>query len=158
MSDHPGTGRQLWAALHLLDRQLLDRQGRMAGCVDDIELSPGADGSLYVSAILSGPGVLAPRLGAPRFGAWRRRSQQLWADERHERHDQADHGDRVDGHDRTTGDGPPDPTRIPFGRVQQIASHITLAADSDELASYATERWVRDHVIGRLPDSDHAAE
>jgi hypothetical protein len=147
MSDHPGTGRQLWAALHLLDRQLLDRHGQMAGCVDDIELSPGAEGTLYVSAILAGPGVLAPRLGAPRFGAWRRRSQQLWANDRHER----------DGHDRPDAEGT-DPTRIPFGRVQRIASHITLAADSDELASYASERWVRDHVIGRLPGSDHAAE
>jgi hypothetical protein len=147
MSDHPGTGRQLWAALHLLDRQLLDRDGRMAGCVDDVELTPATDGTLYVSAILSGPGVLAPRLGAPRFGAWRRRSQQLWAGD-------ADNSTDAD----STDDAGKDPTRIPFGRVQTIASHVTLAADRDELASYATERWVRDHIINRLPGSDHEAE
>jgi hypothetical protein len=147
MTDHAPTGRQLWAALHLLDRQLLDRDGRMAGCVDDIELTTTADGTLYVSAILSGPGVLAPRLGAARFGAWRRRTQQLWAND-------PDDNTNTD----STGDARHDPTRIPFGRVQAIASHVTLAADSDELASYATERWVRDHIISRLPGSSHAAE
>jgi hypothetical protein len=119
----------------------------MAGCVDDIELSASADGTLYASAILSGPGVLAPRLGATRFGAWRRRSQQLWAN---------DPGANDPGN--STDNAGHDPTRIPFGRVQTIASHVTLAADRDELASYATERWVRDHIISRLPGTDHAAE
>ena len=129
-------GRRLWAALHLLDRQLLDREGGMAGCVDDVELTPTEDGALTVTAILSGPGTLAPRLGATRFGRWRRRSQQLWAEE----------------------EGRSDPTRIPFGRVRAIGSHITLAADAAELASWATERWVRDHVVDRLPGSAHVAE
>jgi hypothetical protein len=136
MSTHPPAGRRLWAALHLLDHQLLDRSGRMAGCVDDLELTEADDGSLHVSAILSGPGVLAPRLGAGRFGRWRRRSQQLWAAE----------------------EGRSDPTRIAFGRVRAIGSHVTLAADADELASADTERWVRDHVVGRLPGSAHVAE
>ena len=142
MSNHPpAAGRRLWAALHLLDRQLLDRDGRMAGCVDDIELSTTAEGTWCVSAILSGPGVLAPRLGARRYGRWRRRTQELWA---------TDGEDHADAHE--------DPARIPFGRVRQIGSHLTLAAERDELASYATERWARDHLIGRIPGSSHAAE
>ena len=135
MSIQPG-GRRLWAALHLLDRQMLDREGGMAGCVDDLELTPAEDGTLIVTAILSGPGILAPRLGAARFGGWRRRSQQLWAAE----------------------EGRPDPTRIPFARVRGIGSHLTLAADAAELASSDTERWVRDHVVGRLPGSAHVAQ
>lgn len=136
MSDPSASGRRLWAALHLLDRQLLDRSGRMAGCVDDLELTEADDGSMFVSAILSGPGILAPRLGAGRFGRWRRRSQQLWAAE----------------------EGRSDPTRIAFGRVRTIDSHVTLAADADDLASSDTERWARDHIVGRLPGSAHAAE
>ncbi|MCU1374569.1 MAG: hypothetical protein JWO68_1855, partial [Actinomycetia bacterium] len=30
--------RRLWATLSLLDRQMLDRDGHMAGNVDDVEL------------------------------------------------------------------------------------------------------------------------
>jgi len=54
--------RRLWAGLHLLDRQLVDRDGRMAGMVDDLELDYSEDkGQLYVVSILSGPGALANR-------------------------------------------------------------------------------------------------
>ena len=136
--DHDGGGRRLWAALHLLDRQLVDRDGRMAGCVDDLEVTAAPDGSLYVSAILSGPGVLAGRLGAQRFGRWRRRSQQLWH--------------RDDDGEAT------DPSRIPFNRVRAIGSHIDLAANREEFSGHATERWTREHIIDRLHGSDHAPQ
>jgi hypothetical protein len=158
-------GRRLWAALHLLDRQLLDRNGRPAGCVDDIELSATGDGSLYVSALLSGPGRLAPRLGAAHFGRWRRRLQELMTNDAQA----TDQGDRFSGRapvergDDEEGDGAGgrvagDPTRIPFTRVMAIGSHITVAAEADELGSFATERWARDHIVGRLPGSGHDPE
>ena len=64
-------GRTLWAGLRLLDRQLVDRNGRMTGMVDDLLLSPSEDGQhLYVTAILSGPGALAQRLDRRRYGNW----------------------------------------------------------------------------------------
>jgi hypothetical protein len=59
---------ELDAALHLLDRQLVDVEGRLAGKVDDLELTERPDGPPFVTAILSGPGALGPRLG--RWGRW----------------------------------------------------------------------------------------
>jgi hypothetical protein len=56
-------GRVLEAGLHLLDRQLIDADGRLAGKVDDLELEiPSGGGPPVVTAILSGPGALSRRL------------------------------------------------------------------------------------------------
>jgi hypothetical protein len=49
-------------ALHLLDRQLIDSEGRMLGKVDDVELEETDDG-VVVSALLTGPAALLGRLG-----------------------------------------------------------------------------------------------
>ena len=49
-------------ALNLLDRQILDCDGRMLGKVDDLELTQQEDG-LAVTAVLTGPAALLPRLG-----------------------------------------------------------------------------------------------
>lgn len=124
--------RSLWAALHLLDRQLVDREGRMCGNVDDVEIDLDADGRAYVSALLSGPGTLAPRLGMRRYGDWMRRAHAL-----------------------VHGDGE-DPARIPLARVAGIDNHVTVSLEHDELGSMDGERWVRDHIIGRIPGSRHA--
>ena len=126
--------RALWAALHLLDRQLIDREGRMCGNVDDVEIDIADDGRAFVSALLSGPGVLAPRLGLRRYGDWLRRAHAL-----------------VDG-----GDERGDPARIPLARVAAIDNHVTVSLEHDELGSVDGERWFRDHVIGRIPGSRHA--
>jgi hypothetical protein len=65
----------MWAGLQLLDRQLVGHDGKLIGCVDDLELSGSENGEqLYVTAILSGPGALAYRLGLRRFGRWLRRA------------------------------------------------------------------------------------
>jgi sporulation protein YlmC with PRC-barrel domain len=50
-------------ALHLLDRQILDSEGRMLGKVDDVELTQRDDG-LAVTAVLTGSASLLRRLGA----------------------------------------------------------------------------------------------
>ena len=56
-------GRILEAGLHLLDRQLIDRDGRLAGKVDDLELEvPEGGGPPVVTAILAGPGALSRRV------------------------------------------------------------------------------------------------
>lgn len=79
-SDH-GSARdrlsgELDAALLLLDRQVLDSEGRMVGKVDDVELAPEGDGGLRATGILLGAAALLPRLGGPRGGAVAR----LWRD------------------------------------------------------------------------------
>lgn len=55
------------AALHLLDRQVVDSDGRLVCKVDDIELSTGPDGSLVPTGILVGLPALLPRFG-PHLG------------------------------------------------------------------------------------------
>jgi sporulation protein YlmC with PRC-barrel domain len=126
--------KRYWAALQLLDRQIVDRVGRMAGNVDDVELEVDDDGRLYVSAVLAGPGVLAPRLGLRRFGNWLRRAHAVVED---------------DGGD---------PARVPLARIADIGNHVTVSLQHEEMGTFHGERWMRDHVIGRIPGSRHAAE
>src|SRR5215207_2068287 len=94
-------GRTMDAGLHLLDRQLVDCDGRLAGKVDDLELElPEGGGPPLVTAILAGPGALGRRLGG-RFGAWLEAVANRLRD-----------GD--DDH----------PARVPFAVVKQIGSAI----------------------------------
>jgi hypothetical protein len=124
------TGRTLLAALHLLDRQLVDRHDRLAGKVDDVELRVHEEtGQLVVTALWSGRGTLWRRFGAEGLAAWIRRIPP------------ADTG----------GDPGLAGGRIPMARVADIGPVIKLAADADELATHAGERWVRRHVISHVP-------
>ncbi|GAB2987657.1 PRC-barrel domain-containing protein [Nocardioides montaniterrae] len=50
------------AVLHLLDRQLIDVDGLLAGKVDDLELTEGPDG-WRITAVLTGTTALLHRLG-----------------------------------------------------------------------------------------------
>jgi hypothetical protein len=61
--DHPAHGDRRQLALGMLDRQLLDPDGRRCGNVDEIELAPTPDGSgvLELTAVLSGPRALRER-------------------------------------------------------------------------------------------------
>jgi hypothetical protein len=127
-------GRRMYLGLHLLDRQLVDRKGRLAGKVDDLELELRDDGRLYVTAILAGPGVLARRLGGTTFGRWRERALVVLSE------------------------GDPPTSRIPLARVANIDNHVDLIDDREDLATFASERWVQDHIIGHIPGSGHAPE
>ena len=128
-------GRVIHAGLGLLDRQLVDRGGRLCGKVDDLELSePDERGNVYVEAIVCGPGALLTRTGRQRLGPWLRRMTR-----------------------RTFPADADDAGRVPLSRVADIGNHVTLAMDSEELATYAVERWTRDHVIGHIPGSGHEA-
>lgn len=64
------------AALMLLDRQVLDCDGKMVAKVDDLEIVEESDGDLVISAILTGSAALVPRLGGPAGD----RVYQLWCD------------------------------------------------------------------------------
>jgi hypothetical protein len=129
-------GRRVWAGLQLLDRQLVAHEGALVGCVDDLELTASEDGnSLYVTAILSGPGALTYRLGRRRLGRWLRRM-----------------------HPFVSARDDDDPTSIPFNCVMDIGADIKLGLDAEEVGVASVERWVRDHVIDRIPGSRHEPE
>jgi len=128
-------GRVLDAGLHLLDRQLVDKDGRLAGKVDDLELTfPEGGGPPQVTAILAGPGALSRRLGG-RFGAWLEAVANRLRD-----------GD--DDH----------PARVPFAVVKQIGSAIDLSVAKAELETDRLEAWTRDRIIGKLPGANDAPE
>ena len=121
-------GRTLEAALQLLDRQLVDKDGRLAGKVDDLELTfPDGGGPPLVTAILAGPGALSRRVGG-RLGAW----LEAVANRLRE------------GDDRR-------PARVPFSAVTEIGSAIRLRVVKAELETDRLEAWTRDHLIGKLP-------
>ena len=125
---------RMYLGLHLLDRQLVDRKRQLAGKVDDLELELRDDGRLYVTAILAGPGVLAHRFGATTLGRWRQRALAVLSE------------------------GEPPATRIPLANVAGIGNHVDLSVDREDLATFASERWVQDHIIGHIPGSRHAPE
>jgi hypothetical protein len=128
-------GRTIWAGLHLLDRQMLCRGEHMAGCVDDLELTPSDDGGrLYVTAIVSGPGALLYRLNRRHIGRWLQAA-----------------ANRIQ-------EGNQDWLSIPFGRVAEIESHVLIDVDPGDIPTAPTERWVRDHIISHIPGSRNAAK
>jgi hypothetical protein len=129
------TGRTIHAGLELLDHQIVDRDGKLAGKVDDLELTlPQDGGPPFVSAILSGPGALSPRFGG-RLGRWIEAA-----------------------HRRLHPDQDPDPARVSFGVVKRIDEHVELSISRDGLETMRVEDWVRDHIIGKIPGAEHAAE
>jgi sporulation protein YlmC with PRC-barrel domain len=125
-------GGVYYAGLHLLDHQMVDRDRRDCGKVDDLELEE-RDGRLRVVALVAGPGVLLRRFGRRRLGTWLERFV-------------AKDPDNAD-----------QPAVIPFTKVSDIASRIVLAVAAQDLATERTERWVRDHVIAHVPGSNQRA-
>jgi hypothetical protein len=128
-------GRILDAGLRLLDRQLVDEHGRLAGKVDDLELElPAGGGPPVVTAILAGPGALSRRLGG-RLGAWFERA-----------------ANRLRSGDER------DPPRIPFADVKAIGHAVELSVAREDLDTYRLEHWARDHLVGRIPGAGDAPE
>ena len=123
--------RRLDAALELLDRQLVDKDGRLAGKVDDLELTDPGEGldPPRVMAILTGPEALAGRLRTG-FGRWLRQlSLRLLA--------------------------PQGPSRVPVEQVEEIGSSIRLRVAAGRLGT--GQGWAG-RLIGRLPGAGDAAE
>jgi hypothetical protein len=128
-------GRRVWAALELLDRQLVDRDGFLAGKVDDLEFAePQGDELPTVTAILSGLGALASHIGG-HAGRW------LAAVER-----------------RLASEPASTPSRIPYELVSDLGATVRLSADRDDLDSNRGERWTRDVIITSIPGAGHEAE
>jgi sporulation protein YlmC with PRC-barrel domain len=127
-------GRTLDLHLHLLDRQVIDRDGRYVCKVDDVELEVDETGRPFVTAILVGPRALGPRLGG-RLGRW------------------------VSAIGRRIADGQsPEPPRIDFALVSDIGSAITIVRSRADVGVGSLERWVDAHVISRIPGSGHASK
>jgi hypothetical protein len=133
VSNPPAAGRVLHATLDLLDRQLRDRNEKLCGNVDDLEITRNEDtGELFVTAILCGPGMLAYRLGRRRLGRWLEEASR-----------------RV--HDTPRHHEPFERTRIPMELAHEIGPTIDIAVDVDDLATHDTERWTLEHIVRHIP-------
>jgi sporulation protein YlmC with PRC-barrel domain len=115
------------AHLELLDRQIVDHDGASVGKVDDVELEQREDGRIYVTALLTGPGALGPRLGGAIstlvVGTWSRLS------------------------------GRTEPVRIEWSAVASVGIVIKLAVAQASVATDGFEVWMRDRIIAAIPGS-----
>jgi hypothetical protein len=113
--------------LELLDRQLLDSEGKPCGNVDDLEFEVGASGLPVLTNILVGPGALGPAIGG-----WPGRViTAVWR--------------------RLHPDKNPAPLRVSWADVERIDYAIHLTVQREEAGLTRSEDWVRDHIIGRIP-------
>ncbi|MED5812430.1 hypothetical protein VST63_08655 [Mycolicibacterium sp. 050232] len=123
------TGRRtLDARLHLLDRQLLDHDGDPVGIVDDLEID-GIDLDTDIES-----GSPAPRVTAI-----------------------------LSGHvvmTRILGGAPPRSLlhEIPWKLVSSIGVTVRLSPAETRFDTNWVERWLRDHIVARIPGGRHAAE
>ena len=115
------------AYYELMDRQILDHDGRMIGKVDDVELEQRDDGRIYVTALLSGPGALGPRLG----GGLGTIVTSTWS--------------RLSGRS--------EPARVEWSQVASVETAIKLAVGRTTVALDGFETWMRDRVIAAIPGS-----
>jgi sporulation protein YlmC with PRC-barrel domain len=119
--------------LHLLDRQILDRDGEPVGKVDDVELDIDDDGTPYVAALLVGQRALGERIGG-RLGAWIAGTAR-----------------------RLSPDYDRGPIRIPYDLVADVDSAVNLSVHREVLPDPALETWLRDHLIDRIPGASDAS-
>jgi hypothetical protein len=127
------SGRVRDLALHLLDRQVVDTDGRAVGKVDDVELLVPEDGSPpYVVALLTGPQALGPRIGGV-MGAWLTFLAHSLS--------------------RSSDD---QPGRIGVELVTDYGSSITVSRSRSDLGVHANEDRARRYVVERLPGARDA--
>ncbi|MGV9800814.1 PRC-barrel domain-containing protein [Mycobacterium sp. NPDC003449] len=116
------------ARLHLLDRQLLNDNGDPVGIVDDLELD-GIEPDTDIAA-----GSPAPRVTAILCG-------QVVAT-------------------RIFGGTPPRSRlqEVPWKLVSAVGTAVRLGPTDIPFDTDWVERWLRDHIVGRIPGGRHAAE
>lgn len=127
------------AALHLLDRQIVDVEGLAVAKADDVELTPAGD-DLVVTGLLTGPAALIPRLGG-RSGDWLLRHYAAI---------------------KVARPHPTQPEVIDIAQVARVTSQIELAVGRRGLLR-SREDGIRRHRVGdlldapvRLPDGTRA--
>ncbi|MGI8676270.1 MAG: hypothetical protein ACR2JT_04975 [Nocardioidaceae bacterium] len=117
-----------------MDRQIVDPDGALVAKVDEVELTEDGMGGLLVTALLTGPGVLGPRLrgglGQSMFAIWRRLHR----------------------------DAEPLPGRIAISDVVKLDSAVHVGRQRAALNVDGLEEWVRNEIVSRLPGASHEPE
>jgi sporulation protein YlmC with PRC-barrel domain len=126
--------RELNALEDVLDLAMLDREGRPAGRVDDIEFDERQVGPPVVTAFLSGAPALARRFKGITGAVLRGVTLRL-----HDKPDEAI-------------------IRVPLEQVRHLNSRVDLRVSREELGIGRIDRWIVDTFIGRIPGGDIAPE
>ena len=120
------------AGLALLDRQIVDCDGRPVAKVDDLEIAYDAEGRPYIGALLYGAGAAGPRIrgrvGRAITAIWRRLRPEF----------------------------DPRPARIPLSVVSDVDSAVHLSIPVDAIDLPVTT-WVNDRIIRKIPGAGHGA-
>ena len=118
-------GRVLDAQLHLLDRQIIDSEGTPVSTVDDLELEGAELGEDF--EVTATPPRLTALLSGNALAT------------------------------RMFGGRPPTSRlkRIDIGVVSEVNVVVRIAALADRFDNTWVERWLRDHVIARIPGGRH---
>ncbi|GAA4579938.1 hypothetical protein GCM10023176_58670 [Micromonospora coerulea] len=117
----------------LLDRQIIDADGRLVGRVDDIEFAIDDEGYPYVDCLLTGQRVLGERVGG-----WIGRALVAIAD-------------------RFVDDPPVPPVRISVSLIDRMDSAVRLRVRAADLPASPLEVWLRRHLIDRIPGAHRAS-
>jgi hypothetical protein len=121
-------GQQIDAHYHLLDRQVLDTNDVPVTTVDDVEITDFGGDGSI--AVGTPPPVIAALVPGPVLAT------------------------------RIFGGRPPRSRleRIPWKDVADVDVVVHLGVEGEGLDATWTERWVRDHIIGRIPGGQHDPE
>ena len=106
----------------IMDQQVVDGAGRLMGKVDGVVIELDRDGGARLAGIVIGGTTLLWRLN---------RRLARWAEA------------RLGGEGRIT--------YVPWSRVRKIGVDVKVDVDAPRTAALHWERWVRDHLIGRIP-------
>jgi hypothetical protein len=112
----------------LLDKQLIDRNGEPIGRVDGIVMSYSAEAPPRITHFELGARTLARRLPRPIRGVLDALARRLTL-----------RGER--------------PYRIESSRIVNLGRRISIDIDGARSTATDTERWVRDHIVSRIPGS-----
>jgi sporulation protein YlmC with PRC-barrel domain len=114
--------------LRLLDHQIASQKDELLGNVDNLVLQP-IDDTLTITALVTGPTGLGPRIGG-RLGGW---MQSIWR--------------------RLRTEGDPAPVVIEMRHVLDIAAAVTIDEHAAQLVADGAqlERWLRYYLISRIP-------
>ncbi len=125
--------RYLDAGLELLDRQVLDCDGRPVGKVDDLELVMDAKGAPVLGALRIGPQALGMRIGGLVGRAM------------------AGIASRLAGTDQALV--------VPLEQVDEIGIVVRLSVPVADLpGANRLEHWLRDQVVTRIPGGRRATQ
>ncbi|MFD5234562.1 hypothetical protein ACFWJ5_39860 [Streptomyces qaidamensis] len=115
------------AGLQLPDRQVVDSKGTPLGKIDDLLFTEGDDERPpALAAVLIGQQAFAARLGGRTGHWWAHLAQRLT--------------------------GRQGPNEVPVAAIDDIGTVVRLASPAEVFPSLtAPERWLRHHLISRLP-------